>query len=205
MYTFYCCMLGGSDGSKWINWLQGATSVCPQPSQRATCVFPLPQTFMNGVERSECRLSTMLVSTVFSYQCPAFSSLNLPLTKRTALCSQFVCKKRQSGIIWYLPFVFFFNLLIIVLPPYTLSFFESWFSSLCFLWSSLRLNPLPLFYLKPCPFMMHKPTCTFYVIVLKFLLPSDQESRTASHFVVQIFPPLIGCFLLQQNQSVCDP
>lgn len=65
-----------------------------------------------------------------------------------------------------------------------------WFISLCFLWSSF-LNPLPLFYLKPCPFMMHKPTWTFYVTVLalpsaKSVLPRDQENRTVSYFVVQI-------------------
>lgn len=42
--------------------------VCRPPSSphKATCVLILRQMYMNEVERSECRLSTMLVSTVFS-------------------------------------------------------------------------------------------------------------------------------------------
>lgn len=44
----------------------GAHLFAPSP-HKATCVLFLRLMYMIEVEQSECRLSTMLVSTVFSY------------------------------------------------------------------------------------------------------------------------------------------
>lgn len=58
-------------------------------------------------------------------------------------------RKRESGIMWYLPFVF--NHIIILLPPCTVLFFLI----LCLISQrflcTCSLNPLPFFYLNLCP------------------------------------------------------
>lgn len=67
----------------------GAHLFAPSP-HRATCVLILM--YMIEVEQSECRLSTMLVSSVFSIQLSEYT-----LAKQAALCSHLVQEKRKCS------------------------------------------------------------------------------------------------------------
>lgn len=142
---------------------------------------------------------------VLSSHISALHSAHKVYLSKQTLCSHLVKCVQENRKWYYLVPVLVFNLLLILLPPCTVLFFLSSVLSTCFLCAS-SLNPLPLFYFKPCPLWCTSQRGLFVLLFYLGLLPCqrDQANRTANYVVIQIyFFPSRGCFLLRLNQSIC--